>query len=40
MLKEPDFSSSRFAKQFLFYHQDTAQIDLYTDTLRQAGLPE
>ncbi len=38
--KEPAFSSERFARQFLFYHEDPAQIDGYCRTLRQAGLPE
>lgn len=38
--KEPEFSSSRFARQFLFYHQDPTQIDDYYQDLRKVGLPE
>ena len=37
--KEPEFSAARFASQFLFYHQDPAQIDRYRETLQTAGLP-
>ena len=29
LLKEPAFSSERFARQLLFYHEDTSQIDRY-----------
>ena len=36
---EPEFSAGRFASQFLFYHQDPAQIDQYRETLRTTGLP-
>jgi TolB-like protein/Tfp pilus assembly protein PilF len=36
--KEPEFSAARFANQFLFYHQDPAQIDRYRETLVSAGL--
>ena len=38
--KEPEFSSKRFAQQFLFYHQDANQIGRYCQILRDAGLPE
>ena len=40
MAKEPEFSSARFAQQFLFYHQDQSQTELYSGTLDQVGLPE
>ena len=35
---EPDFSAGRFASQFLFYHQDPAQIDRYRETLQTFGI--
>jgi TolB-like protein len=38
--KEPAFSSGRFARQLLFYHEDPTQIGRYSQTLREAGLPE
>jgi len=38
--KEPEFSSHRFAKQFLFYHEDPTQVDRYSNILCSAGLPE
>jgi adenylate cyclase len=37
--KEPEFSSGRFANQLLFYHEDPGQIDLYRQSLEDAGLP-
>ncbi len=40
LLKEPEFSSQRFARQLLFYHEDSSQIDRYRQILRAAGLPE
>ncbi len=38
--KQPAFSSKRFARQFLFYHEDPTQIDRYCRILCAAGLPE
>ncbi len=40
LVKEPEFSSERFARQLLFYHEDTSQIGRYCRILREAGLPE
>ncbi len=37
--KEPEFSSQRFAQQFLFYHQDPGQIERYGESLHAVGLP-
>jgi adenylate cyclase len=38
--KEPEFSSRRFASQLLFYHEDPTQIERYSRTLCETGLPE
>ncbi len=40
MRKEPDFTARRFARQFLFYHEDPSQMDRYVADLLAAGLPE
>jgi len=40
MRKEPDFSSARFAKQLLFYHEDSSLVDWYKTSLIKAGLPD
>ncbi len=40
LAKEPEFSSRRFAEQFLFYHHDKSSIDWYSKILLSAGLPE
>jgi tetratricopeptide (TPR) repeat protein len=38
--KEPEFSSRRFSRQFLSYHQDPTQADRYCEFLLEVGLPE